>query len=217
VIERLDLPLRDVLRFALPGFLAAAYAEALTYLLTAHAFFPAAVTPAYLLLALFFGLLSFGVGIHKRAWPWRSPWNAFLDAIRSRLAEISENPQLEQEPRAKPVYKLWLEATDDQRELRSHLQYSTGVFYGLASMTAWSALFSLAAIVILILSLCDLAKANSPLSARIAVPAIGLLASTVFGYQSRSSLRDLSGETQLALGLPEVREKLEEYFEAASE
>jgi len=85
MLQRLDLPIRDVLRLLLPGTLGIVLFDWTYYLYTSVD--PLKSTPAVYLLgyALVVGLITFGAAFHDWLWPWRTPWRKSLEDIRLQL------------------------------------------------------------------------------------------------------------------------------------
>jgi hypothetical protein len=207
MIERPDLPLRDILRAALPGIVAATYAELLSFVYSDSLIFENAITLTFVAIAALLGAASFSAGVH--GWLWSARWNAFLAAIRAELGRILN--RILQEREAKARYKLWLEASDSQAELRSYLQYSTGVFYSVAALTAWSAICAVASAPAFVAGVYDLLCTRpfpSALFVRLSLlPAsVGLM--LLFRKKASAALTDLEADTMLALNFSSVRRYL---------
>lgn len=216
MIERRDLPLRDILRFALPGLVASGYVEVVAYLYTGRFVCERAVTPVFLMLSLFLGLLSFAVSVHKRVQPWKKPWDDFLEEIRREMATILDKEELDEQV-AKPVYKIWAEASESRPALQEYLQYSTGLFYSYAALTMWTLLLVLASLPVLIVSILAATppfslKFSSPAALRLAVAPGALVVAVAFGKRTCEFLGDLRSDTMVALRSPSVREELRRIY-----
>jgi hypothetical protein len=214
--ERVDLPLRDILRFILPGLLVAAYIDWATYLLTRK--HPLSTATA-LGVALVAGLATFAVNFHEILWPWRRRWKDQLKQIREELNAITRWPQLTDEQYGKPMYKIWLDAICEP-QVRLHLHYTTGLFYVFASISVISAAASVAfGGAIARLLLVAQYRAGFPDSffswAQILSAPAALALTIVFAHRSLSLLEDIIGEGKLALNIEGSRDELQQLAKAA--
>jgi hypothetical protein len=220
VIGRQDLPLRDILRFALPGLIAAGYSEVVAYEYVGHFLWERALTQVFLMVALLFGLLSFAAAVHKRLPPWKKRWNDFIGNIRKEMDVILKAGGNLDETTAKPVYKMWLEASDERKAVRGYLQYSTGVFYSYAALAAWSAMLAVVTAPLLIasslalLGICTFGF-SSPAGLRFSVTPAAAILVLAFGKQALDSLHDLNADTLVALRPESVRDELRQIHSGA--
>lgn len=138
---RFDLPVRDVLRFIIPGGYAAISLAVIDDLLFNKAL-GIADSSILIPVGFIFGLFAFTVEFHKRIPPWRKRWNSEMRAIRKEIKAITlyEFPdEKTSEERSKPIYKLWIEAFCPA-DLRAYLHYKTGIYYSAVAVSVYSAL-----------------------------------------------------------------------------
>jgi hypothetical protein len=141
-LGRIDLPIRDVLRFVIPGGYGAISAAVIDHLLFSGGLGfanPGVLVPV----GFMFGLLAFIGGFHSRFWPWRRPWHHEMDQIAIEINAITGHALARREEYAKPVYKLWIEAVS-AGDLRGYLHYKTGLYYSTVAVSVYSVAGALA-------------------------------------------------------------------------
>ncbi len=106
---RIDLPIRDVLRFVIPGGYGAISGALIDHLLFHDVWGldnSSVLVPAGFML----GLIAFVGSFHSRLWRWKRRWYREMDAIAIEINAITGRELARREEFAKPIYKLWIEA-----------------------------------------------------------------------------------------------------------
>ena len=206
MVARPDLPLRDLLRFLIPGAIGAGYVEFAYKWATGQRLTQGNAELVFLILII--GLACFASLIHRRLPPWKGWWEAEVQKIRDALTSLTGDNRYKDELNAKPLYKVWLDSDGGTPQLRSHLHYSTGLYYTWAAAAFLSALFSVAALILTtlsVLSACDVISLdfNGPAWSMALAAGGGLFLTWAFGASGKSALQDAVREGVVALHLPE--------------
>jgi hypothetical protein len=223
MLQRLDLPIRDVLRLLLPGALGIVLFNWTYYLYSSVDLLKSAPVVYLLGYTLVIGLITFSAGFHDWLWPWRAPWRKSLEDIRLQLERITGLTDLKHEPWGKPMYKIWLDAIC-RPDVRGHLHYVTGLYYtsvALAVTAALAAIFSIWPFIREIALLTTQTR-HGPLNpilvgGRLGSPIAEALLAYFLAKQALSYMDDVIKEGRLALQLSTSQEQLRQLAKATVE
>ena len=224
-LSRLDLPIRDVLRFIVPGGYAAIGLAALDHLIWNNALGlsgSAALVPVGFAL----GLVGFVGEFHTFLPPWRKHWKHRIDAIAKEITQITGDALAQRELLAKPIYKLWIEAVCNAG-LRGYLHYTTGLYYAAVVVSVFSmALFAVcASSIIWNLTTAGvgagfagiLNELRDGTNAKGGLCLAGFLFIALASYRlSKSFLQSVTSEGRISMNLDESRDELKKLARAAS-
>jgi hypothetical protein len=135
-LARIDLPIRDVLRFIIPGGYGAISGAIIDHLLF-HDALGLANSSLLVPAGFIFGLIAFVGSFHSRLRPWKRRWHREMDAIAKEINAITGHELARREEFAKPIYKLWIEAVC-VGDLRGYLHYKTGLYYSMVAVSVYS-------------------------------------------------------------------------------
>jgi hypothetical protein len=220
LLQRLDLPLRDILRLVLPGVVGLFIIDWMSYLFTGHHPVVSLSATNVLGLAFLIGGVSFAAEFHEWLPPWRKPWRAQLTEIREQLELITQQSRYLAEKHGKPMYKIWLEAICEG-QVRGHLHNLTGLFYTFSAIATILA----ASIPFAVWAFAEQAwefqqSGNHPLSAlvwaRLLTLPIDVLVIIFFTRGALGLMNDVNTEGMLAMNLESSRTQLRELANAAA-
>jgi hypothetical protein len=135
-LARIDLPIRDVLRFIIPGGFGAISAALIDHLIF-HDALGLANSSLLVPAGFIFGLIAFIGSFHSRCWPFEKRWNREMVAIAKEINAITGHELARREKFAKSIYKLWIEAVC-VGDLRGYLHYKTGLYYSMVAVSVFS-------------------------------------------------------------------------------
>jgi hypothetical protein len=224
-LARIDLPIRDVLRFIVPGGFAAISSALMDHLLW-NGTLGIAHLDILVPVGFIFGLIAFVGEFHARLWPWKKHWKIEIGNIAREITAITGSELARREELAKPIYKLWIEAVCPPG-LRGYLHYTTGIYYTTAAVSVYSATFACLALARLGWALLPhfTSAATGDLWSFLKTPEYcyaglsfaGFSAMTLLSYRmSKGCLLSISNEGRVAMQLDESRDELVKLARAAT-
>lgn len=221
MLQRVDLPVRDIVRVLLSGALGAFVLVWTSYLFTGRDLLASAPAASVLGIAGIIGFATSMLDLHTILPPWRQEWANALERIRRELHAITEQSAYAEERWGKPMYKIWLDAMCNAN-VRAHLHYVTGLFY--MSVVAF-AILAVGAVVsvspfirsIHVLLELDGNQLTSLTWARVATFPVEILLCIAFVIRGMGYMRDAEKEGVLAMHLSESKEQLRALTAAAEE
>ena len=224
-LARIDLPIRDVLRFIVPGSFGAISIAVLDHLLFKNAigFADSAVLVP---VGFMVGLIAFVGGFHSRFWPWKKHWHAEMDAIAKEINSITGSQLSRREEFAKPIYKLWIEAVC-RGDLRGYLHYKTGIYYSTAAVSVIAVFSAFVSVAWLAFNMYGFASSSGHRGIKVFVEssdfAIGLACIAFFLFMalltykmSKSTLKEVATQGRIAMELESSRHELIRLARAAT-
>lgn len=218
-LARIDLPIRDVLRFIVPGGYGAVSAAFLDHLIFQGSLGFAnssVLVPA----GFIFGLVAFVGSFHSRFWPWKKHWHSEMEAIAKEINAITGSELARREEFAKPIYKLWIEAVC-RADLRGYIHYKTGIYYSTAAVSVISVVSGFACFCWLVYSGYVFASTSGHQGVKDilsggACLAVYFLMALLTYWMSRSYLKEVATQGRIAMELDTSRHELVRLARAAT-